>query len=98
MAQDKIVLFKTLLPTIKREDLEALCRQHDGFLQLEMDEPKEYRGYHRMAYAYYEPETDVNRVVNALEGYKVRAAAQLVDEAAYVGSRGCAHPAKWVVN
>jgi hypothetical protein len=67
-----IVFFRTLSPSVTHAQVEALCRAHPGLLLVEMGQPRPAHAFHRMAYAYYAPGTDVAAIANALDNSKVR--------------------------
>jgi len=65
------VFVKTVPPSTRRKDLEAIFAKHPGFQWLALSEPSSKRSFHRVGWAQYEEGVDVNEAVATIDGSKV---------------------------
>ncbi|SOV05878.1 related to Arsenite-resistance protein 2 (ASR2) [Ustilago sp. UG-2017a] len=65
------ILVKTFPADLEREKLEQVLKSKPGFRYLALGEPHVTKRWHRVGWAMYDPETDMEDTLNALQGKEI---------------------------
>ena len=65
------IFMRNLAPQVTKQDLEAVCRGHEGFKRIAISDPAPERGFQRRGWVTFEAGVDVKKICWSLQSIKV---------------------------
>ena len=66
------IFMRNLAPSVTKQDLEELCKTHEGFKRVALSDPAPDRGFFRRGWITFESNVDVKKICWSLQNIKLR--------------------------